>query len=283
MILVTGANGQVGSDVCARLQEQNRPFLGVDIDTLDLTNEAAVNAFFDAHEEITSVIHCAAYTAVDKAEDDYERCFAVNAYGTKHLAKACGSDIELLYISSDYIFGDDGVDPLETDDEANPQGIYAKSKFMGEAAVRTLCKKHYVVRTSWVFGEQDRNFIATILRLTDTHDTLRVVCDQVGAPTYSRDLAALLCEIIESGKYGVFHATNEGACSWFELAQFALRLAGKNVTVIPVTTEEYAAKAPRPKNSRLSKRSLDEAGFSRLPTWQDAVKAYLSHRKEQNQ
>ena len=283
MILVTGANGQVGADVCARLQEQNRPFLGVDIDTLDLTDEDAVNAFFDAHGEITSVIHCAAYTAVDKAEDDYERCFAVNAYGTKHLAKRCGSDIELLYISSDYIFGDDGFDELETDDEPKPRGIYAKSKCMGEAAVRTLCKKHYVVRTSWVFGEQDRNFIATILRLADTHDTLRVVFDQFGAPTYSRHLASLLCEIIESGKYGVYHATNEGECSWFELAQFALSLAGKQVTVIPVTTESYGAKAPRPKNSRLSKRSLDEAGFSRLPTWQDAVKAYLSHRKEQNQ
>ena len=275
MILVTGANGQVGSDVCARLQEQSRPFLGVDVDTLDLTDEAAVQAFFASHKEITSVIHCAAYTAVDKAEDDYERCFAVNAYGTMHLAKACGSEIELLYISSDYIFGDDGVDPLETDDEANPQGIYAKSKFMGEAAVRMLCKKHYIVRTSWVFGEQGRNFIATILRLADTHDTLRVVCDQVGAPTYSRHLAALLCEMIESGKYGDYHATNEGACSWFELAQFALNLAGKNVTVLPVTTEQYGAKAPRPHNSRLSKRSLDDAGFARLPQWEDAVREYL--------
>ena len=275
MILVTGANGQVGSDVCARLQEQSRPFLGVDVDTLDLTDEAAVQAFFASHKEITSVIHCAAYTAVDKAEDDYERCFAVNAYGTMHLAKACGSEIELLYISSDYIFGDDGVDPLETDDEANPQGIYAKSKFMGEAAVRMLCKKHYIVRTSWVFGEQGRNFIATILRLADTHDTLRVVCDQVGAPTYSRHLAALLCEMIESGKYGDYHATNEGACSWFDLAQFALNLAGKNVTVLPVTTEQYGAKAPRPHNSRLSKRSLDDAGFARLPQWEDAVREYL--------
>ena len=277
MILVTGAKGQVGSDVCALLKAQNRPFLGIDADTLDLTDEAAVRAFFDAHKEIASVIHCAAYTAVDKAEDDSERCFAVNAYGTMYLAQCCGSEIELLYLSSDYIFGDDGVDPLETDTEPHPQGIYAKSKYMGEQAV-LLCKKHYVVRTSWVFGEQDRNFIATILRLADTHDTLRVVFDQVGAPTYSRHLAALLCSMIESGKYGVYHATNEGACSWFELAQFALQLAGKEVTVLPVTTESYGAKAPRPKNSRLSKRSLDEAGFSRLPTWQDAVKEYLSHR-----
>ena len=278
MILVTGAMGQVGGDVCALLKAQNRPFLGIDADTLDLTDETAVRAFFASHKEITSVIHCAAYTAVDKAEDDFERCFAVNAYGTKYLAQCCGSEIELLYLSSDYIFGDDGVDPLETDHEANPQGIYAKSKYMGEAAVLLLCKKHYVVRTSWVFGEQDRNFIATILRLADTHDTLHVVCDQVGAPTYSRHLAALLCSMIESGKYGVYHATNEGVCSWFELAQFALRLAGKNVMVLPVTTEDYGAKAPRPKNSLLSKRSLDEAGFSRLPSWEDAVTEYLSHR-----
>ena len=280
MILVTGAKGQVGGDVCARLQEQNRPFLGVDVDTLDLTDEAAVQAFFASHKEITSVIHCAAYTAVDKAEDDYERCHAVNAGGTTHLANACGDAIELLYLSSDYVFGDDGVDPLETDAEPNPQGVYAKSKLMGEQAALLCCKKHYIVRTSWVFGEQDRNFIATILRLADTHDTLRVVCDQIGAPTYSRDLAALLCEMIESGKYGVYHATNEGECSWFELARFALQLAEKNVTVLPVTTEQYGAKAPRPKNSRLSKRSLDAAGFPRLPDWQDAVKEYLSRRKE---
>ena len=283
MILVTGAKGQVGSDVCTLLKQQNRAFLGIDADTLDLTDEEHVRAFFDAHKEITAVIHCAAYTAVDKAEEDFEVCTRVNTAGTAYLAEACGSEIELLYLSSDYVFGSDGSEPLETDDKKAPQGVYAKSKYMGECAVALLCPKYYIVRTSWVFGEQDRNFIATILRLADTHDTLRVVADQVGAPTYSRHLAALLCSIIESGKYGVYHATNEGECSWFELAQFALSLAGKAVAVVPVTTEEYGAKAPRPKNSRLSKRSLDAAGFSRLPSWEDAVKEYLSRRKEQNQ
>ena len=283
MILVTGAKGQVGSDVCALLKQQNRPFLGVDVDTLDLTDEESVRAFFGAHQSITAVIHCAAYTAVDKAEDDFEACARVNVTGTTYLAEACGSGIELLYLSSDYVFGSDGSEPLETDDSKTPRGVYAKSKYAGELAVELLSPKHYIVRTSWVFGEQNRNFIATILRLADTHDTLRVVADQIGAPTYSRHLATLLCSMIESGKYGVYHATNEGECSWYELAQYALQTQNKAVTVLPVTTEEYAAKAPRPKNSRLSKHSLDEAGFSRLPNWKDAVKEYLSRRKEQIQ
>ena len=278
MILVTGAKGQVGSDVCALLKQQNRPFLGVDVDTLDLTNEESVRAFFDAHKEITAVIHCAAYTAVDKAEDDSEACARVNVAATTFLAEACGSERELLYLSSDYVFGSDGDAPLETADKKAPRGVYAQSKYAGELAVEQLCPRRYIVRTSWVFGEQDRNFIAAILRLADTHGTLRVVADQVGAPTYSRHLAKLLCSMIESGKYGVYHATNEGECSWYELAQYALQMQNKAVTVLAVTTEDYAAKAPRPKNSRLSKRSLDEAGFSRLPPWEDAVKEYLSHR-----
>ncbi len=283
MILVTGAKGQVGSDVCALLKQQNRPFLGVDVDTLDLTDEQGVQAFFELHPEITSVIHCAAYTAVDKAEEDAEACARVNTAATSFLAQACGSERELLYLSSDYVFGSDGSAPLETADPKAPRGVYAKTKYAGELAVEQLCPKHYIVRTSWVFGEQDRNFIAAILRLAQTHPTLRVVADQVGAPTYSRHLAALLCSMIESGKYGVYHATNEGECSWYELAQYALQTQNKAVTVLPVTTEEYAAKAPRPKNSRLSKHSLDEAGFSRLPNWKDAVKEYLSRRKEQIQ
>ena len=279
MILVTGANGQLGSDVCATLKAQNRPYLGVDVDTLDLTDEAAVQAFFANHGDITAVIHCAAYTAVDKAQDDFETCTKVNVLGTTYLASCC-ADLPFLYISSDYIFGSDGTEPLETGDCAAPQGVYAKSKYAGELAVESLCRRFYIVRTSWVFGEKDTNFIATILRLADTHDTLRVVSDQVGAPTYSRHLAALLCEIIESGKYGVYHATNEGVCSWFELAQYILNAEGKATVVLPVTTEQYGAKAPRPRNSRLSKKSLDENGFSRLPPWQDAVNEYLGRRKE---
>ena len=277
MILVTGANGQLGSDVCAILKAQNRAHLGVDVDVLDLTDEAAVQAFFADHSDITAVIHCAAYTAVDKAEDDFETCTKVNVLGTTYLASCC-ADIPFLYISSDYIFGSNGTEPLETTNPAAPQGVYAKSKYAGELAVETLCKQFYIVRTSWVFGEKDTNFIATILRLADTHDTLRVVFDQVGAPTYSRHLAALLCEMIESGKYGVYHATNEGECSWFELAQYILNAEDKATAVLPVTTESYGAKAPRPLNSRLSKKSLDENGFSRLPPWQDAVNEYLKHR-----
>lgn len=275
MILVTGANGQLGSEICRRLEKSGKAYLGVDREDLDLTDAGAVAAFFETHPQIDSVLHCAAYTAVDRAEDERDLCFAVNRDATATLARLCGDTKKLLYVSTDYVFGSDDDRFHETDDEKCPLSVYGQSKSAGEDAVKAYCKRAFIVRTSWVFGERDTNFIATMLRLAKTHDTLSVVSDQIGSPTDARDLAALLCEMIGTEKYGVYHATNEGVCSWFELACDVFRLAKKNVRVFPVTTAQYGAKAPRPLNSRLSKQTLDRAGFSRLRPWQDAVRDYV--------
>lgn len=274
MILVTGANGQLGGDVVSVLSAQGKPCLGVDVDTLDITDESAVAAFFGAHPEIDSVIHCAAYTAVEQAESDERRCYAVNVEGTANLAKNA-SHCKFLYVSTDYVFGADDHGLLETDTVKSPACVYGKTKLLGETEVQKYCKRFFIVRTSGVFGEKNTNFIATILRLSEIHDTLRVVNDQIGAPTYSRDLAALLAEMIFTERYGVYHAANTGLCSWAELAETVLSFCGKATTVTPVASEDYPSKARRPKNSRFSFRSLDEAGFSRLPPWEDAVKRYL--------
>ncbi len=274
MILVTGANGQLGGDVCALLSAQGKAFLGVDVDTLDITDAEAVAAFFGAHPDIDSVIHCAAYTAVDKAEDDADRCFAVNADGTANLAKNAAG-CKFLYVSTDYVFGADDREPLEIDTVKEPACVYGKSKLLGEVEVQKACERCFIVRTSGVFGEKNTNFIATILRLSEIHDTLRVVDDQIGAPTYARDLAALLVQMIDTERYGIYHAANTGTCSWAFLAKTVLRLCGKPTAVVPIASEDYPAKARRPKNSRFSFRSLDENGFARLRPWEDAVKAYL--------
>lgn len=277
MILVTGANGQLGSDVCDILKKRNIPYLPTDIDNLDLTNKDKVTAVFEDNE-ITAVIHCAAYTAVDKAEDDFETCFKVNGYGTLYLADCCKEkDIKIIYISTDYVFTGSGDEPFETDAEISPLNTYGKSKYMGEEAVRQLCKKHFVVRTSWVFGEKNTNFIHTMLRLSKTNDTVNVVADQIGSPTYAKHLAKLLCEMIATEKYGTYHATNEGFCSWAELAEKTFEIKGCDCKVNPVPSDAYKTKAKRPLNSRLSKRSLDQNGFQRLPFWQDAVKEYLNN------
>lgn len=275
MILVTGAKGQLGGDVCALLDAQGRPCLRIDAEELDITDEAAVAAFFAAHPEIDSVIHCAAYTAVDRAEDDAERCFAVNANGTENLAKNAAA-CKFLYVSTDYVFGAVDEEPLEIDTVKAPSCIYGKTKLLGEDAVRQYCSRFFIVRTSGVFGEKNTNFIATILRLSETHASLRVVNDQFGAPTYSADLAALLVEMISTERYGIYHAANTGECTWAQLARYVLSLCGKETEVEPVSTADYGARARRPLNSRFSFRSLDENGFSRLRPWEQAVRAYLS-------
>lgn len=276
MILVTGANGQLGFDVCNALKANGQSYIGTDIDTLDITDEKRVRDFFEKYD-LEAVIHCAAYTAVDKAEDDYDTCYRVNFIGTQNLAVCCREkNIKMLYVSTDYVFSGDGTEPYETDGKINPQSVYAKSKLMGEVIVSHLCQKHFIVRTSWVFGEKNTNFIYTMLKLSSTNKSVKVVCDQVGSPTYSRHLARLLSQMIASEKYGFYHATNEGFCSWYELAKKTFEIAKKDTEVFPVTTESFGSKAQRPHNSRLSKKSLDEAGFSRLPSWEDAVKEYLS-------
>lgn len=277
MILVTGTKGQLGSDVSAELKKRNIPHIPTDVDTLDITDKTAVEKLFD-ETDISAVIHCAAYTAVDKAESESELCFKINAEGTENLAIECSKKgAKMLYVSTDYVFPGDGDKPFEVNDKKNPQNVYGKSKLLGEEAVKKHLSKFFIVRTSWVFGEKNTNFIHTMLRLSETRDTVSVVCDQIGSPTYAKHLAKLLSDIVVTNKYGEYHAHNQGFCSWNELAEETFRLADRTVKVIPVTSEEYKTAAKRPKNSRLSLSSLENAGFGLLPHWKDAVKEYLGN------
>lgn len=277
MIIVTGAKGQLGGDVCSELEKRGLAFTGIDRDELDITDEAAVNGFF-SKIKADALIHCAAYVAVDKAEEEKELCLAVNEKGTENLAAACRRhSISMLYISTDYVFDGRGSTPYEPDDSKGPLCVYGLSKLRGEEAVKKHLENYFIVRTSWVFGEKNTNFIATMLRLAETKSEVSVVCDQVGSPTYSKDLAVLLCDMIVTERYGIYHGTNEGFCSWAELAEFVFNAADKKITVRPVTSEEYPAKAVRPKNSRLSKACLSQNGFDKLPFWQDAVKRYVEN------
>ena len=273
-VLITGVSGQLGHDAARTLTARGVPFLGVGSRELDITDRAAVLRVFDTYRP-DAVLHCAAWTKVDLAEDEPERCMRVNAEGTRNIALACREiGAKLLYVSTDYVFPGTGDKPWETDDATGPLNVYGKSKLAGEAAVKELVEKHFIVRTSWVIGEHGSNFVKTMLRLAETHDRLRVVDDQIGSPTFTADLAPLLCNMIATDKYGVYHATNEGFCSWAELAEAVFRIAGRNVTVHPVSTEAYGAKALRPKNSRLSKRSLDAGGFERLSEWEVSLAGF---------
>lgn len=277
MIIVTGAKGQLGGDVCRELEKRGLPFEGIDVAELDITDEKAAADFF-AQRKASALIHCAAYVAVDKAEDESEICFRVNEKGTEILAKECKKHgIKMLYVSTDYVFSGDGDTPFKPEDSKKPLGVYGMSKLRGEEAVRKHLDRYFIVRTSWVFGEKNTNFIATMLRLSETRSEISVVCDQIGSPTYANDLAVLLCDMIVSDKFGVYHGTNEGFCSWNELAEKTFEAADKKVTVKPVTSEEYPTRAVRPKNSRLSKECLTENGFNRLPPWEDAVERYLKN------
>lgn len=275
-ILVTGAKGQLGSDVCKELTRRKIENIAADIGDFDITDPLSVNTYFEAHTP-AAVIHCAAYTAVDKAEDEPDLCQKVNADGTKNIAaacKACGA--KLMYISTDYVFSGEGETPHLTTDSTNPQSIYGKTKLAGETAVTAALEKHFIVRISWVFGKNGNNFVKTMLRLSGERETVSVVNDQIGSPTYTADLAPLLAEMIQTEKYGTYHATNEGECSWADFAKEIFALSDKKTEVIPIPASEYTAKAARPKNSRLSKESLDAAGFRRLPSWQNALARFIS-------
>jgi len=274
-ILVTGATGQLGHDVCHVLLMRGIEHIGVGSADFDITSKESTRAFIENYQP-DAVVHCAAYTKVDRAEDEEELCMRVNAEGTRNIALACRTcGAKMIYISTDYVFPGTGNTPWETDDPTGPLNVYGRSKLAGEEVVRELLEKYFIVRTSWVIGAHGNNFVKTMLRLAETHDRLRVVVDQIGSPTFTADLAPLLCDMLETKKYGIYHATNEGFCSWAALAEAVFRIAGKDVTVHPVSTEEYAAKAQRPKNSRLSKVSLDENGFKRLPDWKDSLAGFL--------
>ena len=275
-VLVTGVKGQLGYDVVNELEKRNIEAVGVDIEEMDITDAVSVDHVIrDAAPD--AVIHCAAYTAVDAAEDNEEVCRKVNAEGTQNIANVCKAlDIKMIYISTDYVFDGQGERPWEPEDERGPLSVYGQTKYEGELAVQNTLDKYFIVRIAWVFGVNGKNFVKTMLRLAETHKKLTVVNDQYGSPTYTYDLARLLVDMVLTEKYGVYHATNEGICTWYEFACEIFKQAGIEMEVTPVTSAEYPAKAKRPENSRMSKDKLSENGFERLPSWQDALKRYLS-------
>lgn len=278
-VLVTGAKGQLGTDVMAELKSNNIEAVGIDREELDIVDAKACEEFFDkanAEKRIDAVIHCAAYTAVDKAEDEQELSYNINALGTKNIATACKKfDMKLMYISTDYVFNGQGERPWEPDDERQPLNVYGKTKYEGELFVEEIAKKYFIVRIAWVFGIAGNNFIKTMLKLAKERDSLTVVDDQIGSPTYTADLSKLLVSMIQTDKYGRYHATNEGYCSWYEFAKEIFKVAGVTINVAPVDSSAYPVKAKRPANSRMEKKKLDEMGFKRLPSWQDATRRYI--------
>jgi len=275
MILVTGVNGQLGFDVVKELERRNIECLGIDIKDLDITDSNATYEYISKLKP-KCVIHCAAYTAVDRAEDEEEICNKVNVYGTENIAKACRNiDAKMIYISTDYVFDGQGNEEFEVDGNIKPLSVYGKTKYEGELKVKEILDKYFIVRISWVFGVNGNNFIKTMLRLGKEKESLNVVCDQIGSPTYTFDLAPLLCDMAISEKYGVYHATNEGLCSWSEFASEIMKKADLNCKINSIPTSEYPTKAARPFNSRLSKKSLIDNGFNLLPTWEDALDRYL--------
>lgn len=274
-ILVTGVKGQLGYDVIKVLNRRNIECLGVDIDDFDITDFDATQKFIKNYNP-TAIIHCSAYTAVDKAEDNKELCRLVNFQGAKNIALVCKEiDAKMIYISTDYIFPGVGDLEYEINDEVAPLSVYGQTKLEGEIAVKDILNKYFIVRISWVFGKNGNNFIKTMLRLGKEKQEVNVVCDQIGSPTYTADLAVLLCDMVITNKYGIYHATNEGFCSWAEFAQEIFRQANYNTKVNFITTDMYPTKAKRPENSRMSKKSLDLNGFNRLPDWKDALSRYL--------
>ena len=279
-VLVTGFAGQLGHDVATELANRGISCIAADKADFDLTNKESVCGFVGACNPDV-IIHCAAYTAVDKAEEDSVNCYNVNINGTRYLCEAASQNqAKFIYVSTDYVFDGEKAEPYEVDDATSPQSVYGVTKLEGEHIVRNSTAKHFIVRTAWVFGANGNNFVKTMLRLGAERDTLNVVCDQFGSPTYTKDLARLLCDMAQSDKYGTYHATNEGFCSWADFACAIMHGAGLDARVVPIPSSQYPAKAKRPMNSRLSKQKLIDNGFTPLPDWQDALGRYLEEIKQ---
>ena len=276
-ILVTGYKGQLGYDVVNEATSRGIQAIGVDIDEMDITNQEQVNTVIKSGN-YDAVVHCAAWTAVDKAEEPelFETVKKVNATGTKYIADVCEElDIPLMYFSTDYVFDGEGTTPWNEYDERHPLNVYGLTKAQGEEFVEKL-KKHFIIRIAWVFGKNGNNFIKTMLRLGKERGAVSVVNDQVGNPTYTYDLAKLVVDMIQTDKYGKYHATNSGDfISWYDFACEIFKQAGMDVKVTPVDSNQFLAKAKRPKNSRMNQTELDKNGFNRLPAWQDALERYL--------
>lgn len=274
-ILVTGVCGQLGHDVTEELLKNGIEAIACDREEFDLTDKEETQKFI-LENKPDGVIHCAAYTAVDKAEDEEEICRKINADGSLYIAEACEKiGAKMIYVSTDYVFGGDGEEAYEPSDEKNPQNVYGITKLEGENNALENCSKTFVVRTSWVYGINGNNFVKTMRRLAETKDELSVVADQIGSPTYTRDLAVLLVQMIQTEKYGVYHATNEGFMSWAEFAESIMKKSGLSTKINYIPSSEYPVKAKRPLNSRLSKKCLTENGFGLLPTQDDALIRYI--------
>lgn len=274
-VLVTGVTGQLGYDVARELEKRHIEYKGTGSREMDISDAEAVKRVITEYHP-DAIIHCAAYTAVDKAEDDYGRAMDVNAKGTLAIAKAAKEiDAKMLYISTDYVFNGQGTEPFTVDAATAPLNVYGLTKLFGEQAVQMEMIKYFIVRISWVFGKNGNNFIKTMLRLGQTHEELTVVSDQWGSPTYTADLAPLLCDMISMDAYGIYHATNEGITNWAEFAAAIMKEANFSCRIRPIPSSDYPTKAVRPLNSRMDKSSLDKAGFTRLPEWKDALRRYL--------
>lgn len=280
MILVTGSNGQLGFDVTKELQKRKLEYVGSIRNDLDIINYDEVEGYI-LNLKPECIIHCAAYTAVDKAEDEKEMCYKINVLGTENIAKACKKvNAKMIYISSDYVFDGSGNMPHKINEEANPLSVYGKSKYQGELKVKEYLDKYFIVRTSWVFGANGNNFVKTMLRLGNERSSINVVSDQIGSPTYTVDLAKLLCDMALSEKYGTYHGTNEGFCSWAQFAEKIMKIANLDCKINYIKTEEYKTKALRPLNSKLSKENILENGFEMLPCWEHSLNLFLQANRK---
>ncbi len=274
-VLVTGITGQLGHDVKKCLEGRGIFCIGAGRAEFDLTDQKETKRFIEkVHPD--AVIHCAAYTDVNRAESERALCRAVNVEGTKHIAKSCRDiDAKVMLISTEYVFPGEGDGYYETDAATRPLNVYGESKRDAELVLMGCTARYFIVRISCAFGKNGKNFVRIMLEFGKEREEIRVVDDQVGSPTYTADLAELLCDMIVTEKYGIYHATNEGVCSFAQLAQEVMRQAGLSAKIVPIKSEEYLSPVVRPKNSRLSKASLDRAGFCRLPEWKDALRRYL--------
>lgn len=279
-ILVTGSTGQLGSDVVKELLKRGYSTLSPNRSEFNLCSEDSIRNYI-LNSNCEAIVHCAAYTQVDKAEDEKDLCIKINATATKHIVKCAKIlDIPMIYISTDYVFDGTKDGEYTENDETNPINIYGESKLAGEKYVQEILDKYYIVRTSWVFNINGKNFIETMLRLSKANNQLSIVNDQIGSPTYTKDLSRLLVDMLETSKYGLYHATNEGYCSWYEFADTIFKLANINIDIRAINSNEYASRAKRPLNSKLSKDKLIEYGFKPLPNWEDALKDYLIRRRD---
>jgi dTDP-4-dehydrorhamnose reductase len=278
-VVVTGAAGQLGKDVLRQLADKNHEAFGVDRGLLDITVEADVLSYINEVKPDV-ILHCAAYTNVDAAEENEDAAYQVNALGTEYLAKAANqAGAKMLYISTDYVFNGTAKEPYEVDQTTSPLGAYGRTKLAGEQLLQKHLDRFFIVRTAWVFGVYGNNFVKTMIRLGKERGEVGVVHDQVGSPTYTVDLAEFMVQLMETEKYGVYHATNSGICSWYEFAVEIFKQAGLKVKVNPLTSEQFPRPAERPKYSVLSKKKIEEEGLIPLRDWKEALAAYLNESK----